>query len=103
MYFLINVTLPSCTMNKERLKYISNSVVRRFTGNGLNHIRFGTYLDEITDHVVCYLFDTDHHDLTYILVCMKEVDLFMIIHQTISIGSALRWPGTIRVTRHIIS
>ena len=30
----------------------------------MNHIRFGTYLDEITDHVVCYLFDTDQNDLT---------------------------------------
>ena len=60
MYFLINATLLSCTM----LKYISNSVVWRFTGNDMNHIRFGTYLDETTDHVVCYLFDTDQHDLT---------------------------------------
>ena len=32
-----------------------------------------------------------------------NIDLFMIIHQTIGIGSALRWPGTIRVTSHIIS
>ena len=30
----------------------------------MNQIRFGKYLDEITYHVVCYLFDTDQHDLT---------------------------------------
>ena len=49
---------------KKGSKYISNSVVWRLTGNDMNHIRLGTYLDEIIDHVVCYLYDTDHHDLT---------------------------------------
>ena len=40
---------------KKDSKYISNSVVWRFTVNDMNHMRFGTYLDEITDHVVCFV------------------------------------------------
>ena len=40
---------------KKDSNYISNSVVWRFTGNDMNHMRFGTYLDEITDQVVCFV------------------------------------------------
>ena len=52
MYLLINVTLLSYTINKDS-KFIYNSVVWRFTANDTNCMRFSTYWDEITDHVVC--------------------------------------------------
>ena len=48
-------TLLSYTVNKKDSKYISNSVVWIFTGNDMNHMRFGTYLDERTDHVACFV------------------------------------------------
>ena len=35
--------------------YIRNSVVWRCAGNFMNHMRFGTYLDEITEHIVCFV------------------------------------------------